>query len=259
MVRRMPDSLKARENLARVLGQRGDFIGSLAEYRKLREQGSKRPGWSDRWDKIVASAERKAALANRLPGILKGAYRPRDNAERLDFARMCRDTMRYAAAARLWSEALAADPKLRQDREAQYLYQAARSATLAAAGRGKDDSLPHDGEKARLRGQALLWLKDDLAVWSKVVDSGPPRADLGAWEKIFGVGPQMVRAATFYTLRAWRVNEDLISVREPEALAKLPDCERKAWEAFWAEVEAVKTGAAASGNKSLDPHNEEIR
>ena len=75
-----------------------------------------------------------AALADRLPAILKGDDRPRDNAERLALAQMCYDTKRHAAAARLWAEALAADPKLGDDRQAQHRYNAACAAALAAAG-----------------------------------------------------------------------------------------------------------------------------
>jgi Flp pilus assembly protein TadD len=243
-IRRMPDSLVARKNLASVLGQRGDFAGSLAEYRKLRDQASKELGSSNRWHQAVELAERKANLADRLLAILKGADQTRDNAERLDFARMCRDTMRYAAAARLWAEALETDSGLGQDREAQYFYQGARSAALAAAGRGKDDPLPHDDEKTRLRGQALVWLKAELAVWAKVIDSDPHRTDLAAWEKVFGAGSKSARAAAFYTLREWRRNSDLSSVREPEALAKLTESERKQWQALWAGVDELRKRAS---------------
>ncbi len=68
---------------------------------------------------------------------------------------MCYDTKRFAAAARLWAEALAADPKLGDDRRDNHRYNAACAAALAGCGRGADDPRPDDAARARLRGQAL--------------------------------------------------------------------------------------------------------
>ena len=93
-----------------------------------------------------------AALAARLPALLKGEDHPKDAAERLALAQMCYDTKRHAAAARFWAEALAADPKLGDDRQAGHRYNAACAAALAGAGQGKDDPPPDDaaaGQAAR--------------------------------------------------------------------------------------------------------------
>jgi hypothetical protein len=190
---------------------------------------------------MVELAERMSVLAHRLPGILKGDDRPVDNTERLIFARMCYDTKRHAAAARLYAEALGSDPRLVRDRAARHYHIAASAAALAAAGRGKDDPPPDEGQKVKLRGQALVWLKAELAAWADAVASGPPRT----------------RFEAFHTLHAWRVDGRLASVREAEALAKLPVAERKEWEAFWAEVEAVIKRAGALGNRSHDFHDED--
>jgi hypothetical protein len=145
---------------------------------------------------------------------------------------MCSDTKRYVAAARLYAEALESDAGLVRDREARHYYRAACAAALAAAGRGRDDPSPDDGQKARLRGRALAWLKAELAAWA---DSVTP-------------GSTQTRHNAFYTLRGWRTDGHLASVREPEALARLPVVGRKEWEALWAEVEAVIKRAAVSGN-----------
>ena len=64
---------------------------------------------------------------------------------------MAYDTKRYAAAARLWAEALEADPTLADDRRAQHRYNAACAAALAAAGQGEDDPKPDDAARAALR------------------------------------------------------------------------------------------------------------
>jgi hypothetical protein len=181
-------------------------------------------------------------LANRLPGILKGDDRPRDNAERIVFARMCYNTKSYAATTRLYAEALASDPGLVRDRAAwEHRCIAISAAVLAAAGRGKDEPRPDDGQKVRLRAQALVWLKAELAGWVEAVVSGPAQR----------------RAEAFNTLLIWKGDGRLASVREPDAQAKLSDAERKEWVAFWAEVDAVIKRAGASGNRSHDVHKED--
>ena len=192
-------------------------------YRRGHELGARQPGWrypSARW---VAEAERLAALAARLPALLKAEDRPKDVAERLAIAQMCYDTKRYAAAARFWAEALAADPKLGDDRQAGHRYNAACAAALAGAGQGTDDPKPDDAARARLRGQALDWLKAERAAWAKVLDSGDPQA----------------RPVVQQTLEHWRADSDLAGVRDADALAKLPESERAAWRSLWAEVDAL--------------------
>jgi tetratricopeptide (TPR) repeat protein len=174
-LRLMPYFTSGRRQLAYLLRQKGDFTGSLAEYRRFREMVVNRPDWSDESVKRVELAERMVVLADRLPGILKGDDRPRDNAERILFARMCFDTKRYAAAARLYAEALESDPGLVRDRRAGHCYRAVRAAALAAAGLGKNEPPPDEGQKVRLRGQALARLKADLAAWDVAIASGPPQ------------------------------------------------------------------------------------
>ena len=108
--------------------------------------------------------------AKRFPALLRGEDKPKDNTERLAFAQMCCDTKRFATAARVWDEALQADPKLGDDRQNWLRYNAACTAALAAAGAGKDEPQPDDVAKAKLRGQALGWLKAELAAWTKLFE-----------------------------------------------------------------------------------------
>jgi len=51
--------------------------------------------------------------------------------------------------------------------------------------------------------------------------------------------PQQARAAVMQTLQRWKADTDLAGIREESALAKLPEDERKACRALWAEVEVV--------------------
>jgi serine/threonine protein kinase/tetratricopeptide (TPR) repeat protein len=181
-------------------------------------------------DEFQASDPRFEALDARLGAVLNGEA-PRDNAERLALARRAYDTKRHALAARLWAEAMDSDPKVADSRNPQHRYNAACAAALAADGQGKDDPAPDDATKLKLRQQALAWLKAELAVWAKFVESGPPQA----------------RASVAQTLAHWHKDTDLAGVREPGALERLPEDERDAWRALWAGVEDLLERAKAGG------------
>jgi serine/threonine-protein kinase len=131
-------------------------------------------------------------------------------------------TKRYAAAARLYADAFAAEPRWADHLPASYRYNAACSAALAAAGQGADADKLGDGERARLRRQALGWLTADLAAWDQRIKDHPQE-----------------RARVQKTLRHWKADPDLVGIRETEALAKLPPAEREACRALWAQVEAL--------------------
>ena len=164
---------------------------------------------------------RWADVEARLQAVLAGEA-PRENDERLALAGHAYDTRRFHAAARLWDEVFNADPKLAENRQFQHPYNAARAAALAAAGKG---SAPpgDDADKARLRGLALGWLKAELEIWSKLLESAQAEA----------------RQAIAPTLQHWRTDPDLAGVRDPDALAKLPEGERTEWEALWRNVDEL--------------------
>jgi tetratricopeptide (TPR) repeat protein len=170
------------------------------------------------------------ALNARLVAVLQGEQ-PKDTAERLALAQRAYDTKRHALAARLWAEALEADPKVAGSRQPQHRYNAACAAALAASGQGIDDPPPDDAAQVKLRAQALGWLKAELATWTKFVESGPPQA----------------KALIVQTLKHWvETDTDLASIRDAEALEKLPEEERQAWTALWADVAALRAKTEAS-------------
>jgi serine/threonine-protein kinase len=150
---------------------------------------------------------------------------------------MAYDTKRYDDDARLWAQALAADPKLGDDRRAQHRYNAACAAALAGCGQGADDPRPDDDARAALRRGALEWLKAERTAWSKFLDSDGPKA----------------RAAVDAILRHWKEDADLAGVRDGTALATLPADERRAWEAFWKDVNALLKGEARPGPAGPEP------
>jgi serine/threonine-protein kinase len=163
------------------------------------------------------------ALADRLPAVLKGEDRPKAADEGLTLAQMCYEKALHAAAARLWADALSAEPKLAEDRQTLHRYNAACAAALAGTGQGRDEQPPDEAAKAKLRSQALDWLKAELAAWTKLLESGQPQA----------------RADVEQNMTHWKQDSDLAGVRDADALAKLPADERTAWQALWGDVDSL--------------------
>jgi serine/threonine-protein kinase len=161
----------------------------------------------------LQQCERFLELEGRLPAVLQGNDKP-EPTQRLHFADFCVRTKRYASATRLFSAALAEQPQLAENRQAQHRYNAACAAALAAAAQGSDAATLTAQERETLRRQALDWLRAELAVWSGTSD----------------------RAVIERTLTHWQRDTDLASLREKEALAKLPQAEREAWQKLWADV-----------------------
>ena len=172
--------------------------------------------------------ERLVALDEKLSAFLAGEAEPADGAERLALAQLCQlHKHRHAAAARFYAGAFAADPKLAADLRQPYRYNAACSAALAAAGQGEDAKQLPDKEQLRLRRQALAWLRDDLALYGKLVEREDPTA----------------KQAVRQLLGHWPEDTDLVSVRDRDALAKLPEAERQDWQKLWADVAETLTRA----------------
>jgi serine/threonine-protein kinase len=217
------DYPEAHCNLGHVLRQQGRFAEALTELRTGHELGSKNPRWSYPSAEWVRQAERLVELDRNLPAILNGKVKPTDVAETIGFAQVCYEKKLHGASARFWTEAFQAQPKLADDMKLQHRYNAACAAALAGSGQGKDDP-PLDGAtKARWRKQAHDWLKADLAAWSKILASGPPRA----------------RQLIAQTLQHWKADTDLAGIRDQAALAKLPAAEQNASRALWSEVDAL--------------------
>jgi serine/threonine-protein kinase len=137
----------------------------------------------------------------------------------------------HGGAARLYKDAFALLPALGTDLQAGHRYQAARAAALAGCGRGKDAAGLDAKGRARWRGQALDWLRADLAAWAKVVQNGTPKARTGAQQ----------------VLRQWQHDPDLNGLRDARPPAELPRAEQQAWSRLWADVRALLEKAAAKG------------
>jgi tetratricopeptide (TPR) repeat protein len=174
----------------------------------------------DELSRQIRSCARYKQLEPRLPQLITGEEKPASAKEAQDAAKMCWYRNLTYAATRLRAAAFAIDPKTADDLKASHRYSAACEAALTAAGQGKDAGDLDDKERARLRQQALDWL----------------RADLAAWEKRLNSGQGADRAEVEQKLKDWQADRNLAGIRDKDALAKLPEAERKALEKVWADV-----------------------
>jgi tetratricopeptide (TPR) repeat protein/serine/threonine protein kinase len=233
-IRLRPDYAKAHCNLAHALRSQGRFAESLAAYKRGHELGRKHPGWNYPSGQWVREAQQLVALDALLSGVDKGAAKPTSAGEYIVLAQFCLlYKKRFAAAARFYEQAFAPEPKLAEDLKKGHRYGAACAAALAAAGQGTDAARLTGREQARLRKQALAWLRADLEAWGKLLKDEPDKA----------------RAIVLQQMRHWLADADLAGVRG-KALAKLPEAERRPWQKLWAGV--ANALARAQGKKALD-------
>jgi serine/threonine-protein kinase len=173
--------------------------------------------------------QRLLALQDRLPAVLQGKGRPRDAAEALEFAELCGMRGRFAAAAGLYADAFAASPPSPEDPGATDRYTAACAAALAGCGRGEDGSALGEADRVRWRGRAREWLRAELAVWARALESGP-EAD---------------RLLVLRRLAHLWADPDLDALFDRDALDKLPPPERAEWRVLWGDVDALSRRAQA--------------
>jgi serine/threonine-protein kinase len=210
------DYADAHDSLGFLLRDQGRFGEALDEWSRARELGWTVP---EEW---FQDCRRLIELDALLPAVLSGAAAPADADAALGFVRMCRYTRRYAAAARLLAAAMDAAPEAANDPRTGARYNAACYAARAVAGQGID-APADDGARARLRAQALGWLRADLTVWTK---------QAGSWFPA-------VRAEALQALNHWREDADLAGVRDADALDQLPAGERAEWRQLWADVDSL--------------------
>jgi tetratricopeptide (TPR) repeat protein/tRNA A-37 threonylcarbamoyl transferase component Bud32 len=217
-------------NLGIALRDQGRFAEALAALRRGDELGSRKPGWpyhSKRW---VRDCELLIEFDRKLPAILSGKQQPAD-AERYALGQLCQMPYqkRYAAAARFYAAAFAADPRLAEDLAHNRRYNAACAAVLAGCGQGQDASGLDEKERARLRGQALAWLRADLEAWGGRLEKQPQKS-----------APVLTKV-----LQHWLTDADFAGVHGPAALGKLPEAERRQWQQLWSDVGDMLSRAKA--------------
>jgi len=177
----------------------------------------------DGWIRHVLRREAEALMLPNLPAFLNGKHQPEDNDERLALLGAYQVENRTLALARLFTDAFDSDPKLADDFRTSRRAIAAVPAALAGCGQGEDAADLDDTERAKWRTQAREWLRADLAAWEKAIKADPAAHRDAAWQR----------------LRQWVNDPDLVWVRRPDLLDKLPAGERKDWAVFWTDVDAM--------------------
>jgi serine/threonine protein kinase/Flp pilus assembly protein TadD len=232
-IRLLPGAPEGYLALGQVLRHKLQFAEAQKVYRAGLEKVRDRDGVKELAQEL-RECEHQAELDGKLPRILSGDAQPADNAERLDLARWCVEQRQLdLAAVGLFRAAFAQEPAAAENLDTYDRYNAACAAALAGCGRGKDADQTDDKERARLRGQGLEWLRADLAVYRRVLEKVPDNAGT-------------IRAR----MERWQQDTDFAGVRGPEALAKLPEAERRDWEKLWADV--ADTLARAQGKTAPD-------
>ncbi len=214
---------RARANLTRAIEWQRKALAANPDHPKYRE-------FINIHLTKLTQANEGIALDGRMAAVLAGKETPKDSAERIQLASWAYGSARYAASARLYAEAFEHDPKLVDDRQAAHRYNAARATALAAAGQGKDYPPPGDAARAKLRQQALDWLKAEYKTWDQLLESGQPQA----------------QPAIIQTVDHWKQDTDLAGVRDADGLATLPADEQKAWRTLWADVDVLLKRAVTS-------------
>jgi serine/threonine protein kinase/tetratricopeptide (TPR) repeat protein len=110
------------------------------------------------------------------------------------------------------------------------LYVTAKDAVLDGFGKG-DAAKLDEKQRARRRQQALDLLRADLEVWDKFLEKEPAKARQAA-----PLHPLDNSPALMQRMQRWLADPTFAGVRGENALAKLPEAERSAWQKFWADV-----------------------
>jgi tetratricopeptide (TPR) repeat protein len=215
-----PDLAPLYNNLGSALRDQKKLVEALAAYRKADQLAPNHPVIRNNLRLTLRWLE----LDRQLPALLTGKAKPSSPQEQLELARFCFSFKeRHWVAVRFFTDAFSAEPKLANDLNAQHRYNAACAAALAAANKGVDASKLDAQERARLRQQALDWLRADLTAYTRLVERGN----------------QNIRQAVQQRLAHWQEDPDLAAVRDAKPLAALPEKERVAWQQLWADVAAL--------------------
>ena len=145
-------------------------------------------------------------MEGELSAFLDGEFKPLTVAERIGLAGLCRIKRRYSAAARLYNDALSADPKLADDLDSDHGYNAATIAAAAGTASDEDAVSPDENERTRWHKPALAWLRTDLTARTRGLEAATPGDRFFVRKK----------------LRGWHQIPDLAGVRDPEALIDYP-------------------------------------
>ena len=155
--------------------------------------------------------------------ILAGKARVENASEGVYFTMLCENYQWLGGATMIYEQTFKQDLNLLPADGPSHYFRAARYGVLGGTGPTDDRPPLGPADRARLRGQALAWLRTELDIWKNRLRSGASETRIRASE----------------TFRIWKQDVWLAGVRTTEALAKLPAQEREAWQAFWSELDQL--------------------
>jgi Flp pilus assembly protein TadD len=214
--------------LGQALLQRGDLTKARNVLRRATEALPANNSLCSVAAAQLLRCQRLLKLEPELPATLGATAPTMPPADAVELAFLYARRGRLTAACRLYAEAFAADSRLAKDQWNGYRLLAAAAAARAAAGAHAESARLDEATRAALRRQALAWLREDLAAWDKRFTKAP------AW-----TAPDLREALVY-----WLYHCDLASVRDPDALARLPAEERADWRQLWRDVTALRDRAA---------------
>jgi tetratricopeptide (TPR) repeat protein len=220
LLARKHEDVSAWVTLGIVLGELGLHEKSLETFQKGHQLGIRQGvKWRVPSARLVERAKRRVELAKKLERVLQEGE-PGSAEDMTILAKICHAKQRYACAARFYEEAFTLDPGLKIPVRgwSENLLRAGCSAVQAASGRGKEKGTLAPEERKRFRDLALVWLEEELDYLMAAFDQGEEEDH--ARNLLWMI----------------HVHRDLEPVRDSAALARLPDTERLAWQAFWKKV-----------------------
>jgi tetratricopeptide (TPR) repeat protein len=219
-----PTDFYASAGLAQALLETGQFSAAREAALKTSKLLPMGHPLLPRGQALLRQCDMLLALDDKLRAFIDSGEPPRGLQEQISLATFCyRYKGFHASAVCLYSAAFAAAPRVADDLAKGHRYNAARAAVLAAARKGRDPKSLDEPELAKLRDQALQWLRAHLGLCAT-------RVEAGRVEDVMVV---------LDSLPAWQRDPDLASVRDGNASAALPEKEQKAWRVLWMEADKM--------------------
>jgi tetratricopeptide (TPR) repeat protein/tRNA A-37 threonylcarbamoyl transferase component Bud32 len=218
-IRLDPKFVNAHYNLGVARRDKGELDKAIASFKEaLRIE--RNPRSQDELNQVLWWR----GLLPHLPDVIAGRERPATANQACEFGYLCGQPSqkRYAAGVRLYAAAFAADPK----QVPLFQYDAARQTILVSAGRDTDFVDFGVEEWGALTDRARTWLRADLRNWAELAKNPQTRSEVRQ------------------NLARWKWDRDLAPVRDPAWLAAMAPGDRKAWEAFWSDVDATLAALA---------------
>ncbi|MEE8104492.1 MAG: protein kinase [Planctomycetota bacterium] len=203
-----PDDAVVNLWIARMHWLKHEWAKALPWLERAHRLGTGTGRWTYPTARFIEQAKVWQHIEPRLPALLNGEEKPRDAEEMQHIAELCYESKKYGASLRFWRELFDKHPKFEV---LTARYNAICTAALAGApGRSKDkvEDLP------TARALAHVWLERNLQ-------------ELRAQPK----------ARLTQRLNHWKYDSDLKFVREQ--LSQMPESERRDWQRFWAQVDAL--------------------